>query len=82
MIFNEIKCRVNTSLGLVGEMHPLNPPLCPRLVMAVVKTICQQYEVRINTAKQMCEKQVTLSVWKHKRNNAKKYLELTGGRNS
>jgi len=28
MIFNEIKCHVNTSLGLVGEMHP---PLCPRL---------------------------------------------------
>ena len=22
MIFNEIKCRVNTSLGLVGGMHP------------------------------------------------------------
>jgi len=27
MIFNEIKCHVNTSLGLVGGMHP---PLCPR----------------------------------------------------
>ena len=26
MIFNEIKCHVNTSLGLVGEMHPLHPP--------------------------------------------------------
>jgi len=26
MIFNEIKCRVNTSLGLVGGMHPLHPP--------------------------------------------------------
>jgi len=22
MIFNEIKCHVNTSLGLVGGMHP------------------------------------------------------------
>jgi len=22
MIFNEIKCHVNTSLGLVGVMHP------------------------------------------------------------
>jgi len=32
MIFNEIKFHVNTSLGLVGEMHPLHPPLCPRLV--------------------------------------------------
>jgi len=27
-IFNEIKFHVNTSLGLVGGMHP---PLCPRL---------------------------------------------------
>jgi len=25
MIFNEIKCHVNTSLGLVGRMHPLHP---------------------------------------------------------
>jgi len=25
MIFNEIKCHVNTSLGLVGGMHPLHP---------------------------------------------------------
>ena len=33
MIFNEIKCHVKTSLGLVGGMHPLHPPLCPRLVM-------------------------------------------------
>ena len=32
MIFNEIKCCVNTSLGLVGGMHTLHPhPLCPRL---------------------------------------------------
>jgi len=30
MILNEIKCHVNTSLGLVGEMHP---PLCPRLAV-------------------------------------------------
>jgi len=29
MVFNEIKCHVNTSLGLVGRMHPL---LCPSLV--------------------------------------------------
>jgi len=29
MIFNETKCHVNTSLGLVGGMHP---PLCPRLL--------------------------------------------------
>ena len=26
MIFNEIKCHVNTCLGLVGGMHPLHPP--------------------------------------------------------
>jgi len=26
MIFNEIKGHVNTSLGLVGGMHPLHPP--------------------------------------------------------
>ena len=26
MIFYEIKCHVNTSLGLVGGMHPLHPP--------------------------------------------------------
>jgi len=26
MIFNEIKCHVNTFLGLVGGMHPLHPP--------------------------------------------------------
>ena len=27
MIFNEIKCHVNTSLGVVGGMHPLHPPV-------------------------------------------------------
>ena len=26
MTFNEIKCHVNTCLGLVGGMHPLHPP--------------------------------------------------------
>jgi len=26
MIFSEIKCHVNTCLGLVGGMHPLHPP--------------------------------------------------------
>jgi len=30
MIFNEIKSRVNTSLGLVEEMHPLHPLPCVR----------------------------------------------------
>jgi len=32
MIFKETKCHVNTSLRLVGGMHPLHPPLCPRLL--------------------------------------------------
>jgi len=27
MIFNKIKCHVNTSLGLVGGMHPLHAPV-------------------------------------------------------
>ena len=31
MISNEIKCHVNTFLGLVVGMHPLNPTLCLRL---------------------------------------------------
>jgi len=26
MIFNEIKCHVNTSLGVMGRMHPLHTP--------------------------------------------------------
>jgi len=30
MICNEIKCHVNTSLGLVGGMHPLHAPSCVR----------------------------------------------------
>ena len=30
MIFNEIKCHVNTYLGLVGVMHLLHPPPCVR----------------------------------------------------
>jgi len=37
MIFNEIKCHINTSLGLVGGMHSLHPPLCPRLDRICVK---------------------------------------------
>jgi len=32
MIFNEIKCPVNTYLGLVGGG---NHPLCPRLCMSI-----------------------------------------------
>jgi len=31
MIFNEIKCHVSTSLGLVGDASPASP-LCPRLL--------------------------------------------------
>jgi len=36
MIFSEIKCHVNTCLGLVGGMHPLHPPSC-------VRAWCQSY---------------------------------------
>jgi len=36
MIFNEIKCHVNTFLGLVG-MHPLHPPLCSRLDVCITE---------------------------------------------
>jgi len=31
MIFNETKCHVNTSLGLVGGMYPLHSPPYPLL---------------------------------------------------
>jgi len=31
MIFNEIKCHVNTSLGLVGGMHPPRVRACVRV---------------------------------------------------
>jgi len=40
MIFNEIKCHVNTSLGLVEGMHPLHP-LCPRLVGTSLAVIAE-----------------------------------------
>jgi len=32
MIFDEIKCHVNTSLGLVGGDASPASPLCPRLL--------------------------------------------------
>ena len=35
MIFNEIKCHVNTSLGLLGGCIPCIPPLCPHLLITV-----------------------------------------------
>jgi len=35
MIFNEIKCHVNISLGLVGGCIPCISPLCPRLSTAL-----------------------------------------------
>jgi len=34
MIFNEIKCHVNTSLGLLGGMHP-SPLFAPGQVLRV-----------------------------------------------
>jgi len=39
MIFNEIKCRVNTSLGLVGGDASPAPPLCPRLSDVLFHTL-------------------------------------------
>jgi len=35
MIFNEIKCHVSASLGLVGGCTPCIPP-CPRLAIAYI----------------------------------------------
>jgi len=43
MIFNKIKCHVNTSLGLVGGMHP---PLYPRLI-----TLCYSVYMRKSSEK-------------------------------
>ena len=40
MIFNEIKCHVNTSFGLAGGMHPQNPPLCLRLLPVTMTSTC------------------------------------------
>jgi len=37
MIFNETKCHVKTSLGLVGGCIPCIPPLCPRLCGLLVR---------------------------------------------
>jgi len=37
MILNEIKCHVNTSLGLVRGIHPLYPPLCPHLATSMAQ---------------------------------------------
>jgi len=42
MIFNEIKCHVNTCLGLVeGNASPASP-LCPRLVVTIT-VICYSW---------------------------------------
>ena len=41
MTFNKIKCHVNTFIGLVGGMHSLHPPLCPRLTASfLIHQIC------------------------------------------
>ena len=42
IIFNEIKCHVNTSLGLVGRMHPLHPPL---MSAPAHNTFCQKTHI-------------------------------------
>jgi len=39
MIFNEIKCHVNTFSGLMGGMHP--PPLRPRLTVNLTLVQCE-----------------------------------------
>jgi len=39
MIFNEIKCHVNTSSGLVGGCIPCIPPLCPHLPVDVFSSL-------------------------------------------
>jgi len=58
MIFNEIKCHVNTSFGLVGGCIPCTP-LCPRLVVGLIKkstsqksyfTLVQDYPVCVTHA--------------------------------
>ena len=44
MIFNKIKFHVNTSLGLVGGLHPL-PPLCPRLMLRPRRCLLLRIEI-------------------------------------
>ena len=39
MIFNEIKCHVNTSLGLVGRHASPASPLCPRLIARIAEQL-------------------------------------------
>jgi len=41
MIFSEIKCHVNTSLGLVRGMHPLHPSPCVRACFHQSLLICE-----------------------------------------
>ena len=48
MIFNEIKFYVNTSLGLVGWMHPLHPPPCAAPVMRWCSKWCSENRTRQN----------------------------------
>jgi len=43
MIFNEIKCHVNTSLGLVGGCIPCIPLLCPRQLGALTFSLAPQW---------------------------------------
>jgi len=46
MIFNEIKCHFNTSVGLVGGTNPLHPPLCPRLPIIQIASPFAVLQVR------------------------------------
>jgi len=43
MIFNEIKCHVNTSLGLVGNASPAYPPVSAPVTLPGPWTTYEQW---------------------------------------
>jgi len=47
VIFNEIKCHVNTFLGLVGDAS-LASPLCPQLRLSLI-TLCSSSPKMLGT---------------------------------
>jgi len=52
MIFNEIKCHINTSSGLVGGMHPLHVP-----APASVATLLLRKSTRFHDKKTLTDSQ-------------------------
>jgi len=56
-IFNEIKCRVNTSLGLVGGMHP--PPVS---ALGSNACVCLYSPLKLLTDDQVTSQRFN---WKH-----------------